>query len=153
MLTTRPSRPHPVPHYPPLVMPAPALAWPSLSAAGRSAHPRICHRTAAGPRRAGQDPGVPGPPPLDHMTGIQTLPAQDHALLPGRRRVILGHHVQLVLRGGTPPTGPLGHLWIRALLRLAGHPSSAGPPGHGHGHGHLRDISIPAPALEVVSGY
>src|SRR5690349_14331803 len=97
--------------------------------------------------------GVPGPPPLGHVTGIQALPAQHRALLTGRRRVVLGHHVQLVLRGESPPSGLLGHLRIRALLPLAGHPSSTAGH-HGtveRGHGHLRDISIPA--LGIVSGY
>jgi hypothetical protein len=59
----------------------------------------------------------------------------------------------LYCAGETPPAGLLGHLRIRALLPLAGHPSSIA--GHQrtveHGHGHLRDISIPA--LGVVSGY
>jgi hypothetical protein len=74
------------------------------------------------------------------------------ALPTRRRRIVLDHHIQLVLRSETPPTGLLGHLRIRALL-LTGHPSSIA--GHQHtvrrGHGHLRDISIPA--LGVFSGY
>ena len=108
--------------------------------------PRIHRRTPPRPRRTRQHAGVPGPPPLDHVAGIQALAAQHRALLTSWRRVIISHHVQLVLRGETPPAGPLGHLRIRALLRLAGHPSSiAGHQGTvEHGHGHLRDYSIPA---------
>ena len=52
-----------------------------------------------------------------------------------------------------PPAAPLGHLRIRALPPLAGHPSSiAGHQGTVElGHGHLGNISIPA--FGVVSCY
>src|SRR5260370_4749578 len=42
--------------------------------------PRTSRRTAPRPR-AGQRTGVTGPPPLDHVTGIQALAAQHRALL------------------------------------------------------------------------
>jgi hypothetical protein len=80
------------------------------------------------------------------MAGKQALPAQHRPRLTGCRRVILSYDVQLVLRGERPPAAPPRHLRIRALLPLAGHPSSiAGHLGTvEHGHRHRKKVSIPA---------
>src|ERR1019366_6895294 len=54
--------------------------------------------------------------------------------------------------GPGPPAGLLGHLRIRALLPLAGHPSSiAGHQGTvEHGHGHLGKLSPSPPSGRSV---
>jgi len=85
--------------------------------------PRISRRPAARAARPGQQAGIPGPPLVHDVTGIQALPAQDRAFLTRPRRVIRGEHIQFVLRGERPPAGPLGHLRIRTLMPLGGHPS------------------------------
>ena len=115
--------------------------------------PRVSRRTPARPRRARQYAGVPGPPPLGHMTGVQALPAQHRALLTGRRRVVLGHHVQLVLRSERPPAAP-----FRAFSGSGAPAARRSPVQHRRplGQGRARSRSSQGclhPALGVVSGY
>jgi hypothetical protein len=74
------------------------------------------------------------------------------ALLTRRSRVVLSHHVQLVLRSEPPPARPLGHLRIRLLLPLGRYQTSIA--GHyctvDHSHGYLGNLSPSPPSRKSV---
>src|ERR1019366_7604704 len=64
------------------------------------------------------------------------------------RSVVGREHLQLVLRGERPPTGPLEHLRIRPSTSSTIHPTRIFDPGRPVEHTqrccHLGEVSIPA---------
>ena len=111
----------------------PFSRWPRRGKHSRDAPKRIFVRRDGCPVKIDPPAQLRSKPPepvafLDEaeadVLAYMTFPAQHRAFLTGRRRVILGHHVQLVLRSERPPAGLLGHLRIRALLLTVTTPAS-----------------------------